>query len=130
MDPAPPFLISAPHSSLLHTTSATWDEQPFFDAAPYAALLLDAQGNVVKHNRSFHEICAPADEALANDTDPVKVLGVRDEASVQALRMHIGRGLIEAASGPVTPSASAGARQRHGQGVFHLAGAHVAAARC
>lgn len=93
MDPAPPFLISAPHSSLLHTTSATWDEQPFFDAAPYAALLLDAQGNVVKHNRSFHEICAPADEALANDTDPVKVLGVRDEASVQALRMHIGRAL-------------------------------------
>ncbi|QHE89238.1 sensor histidine kinase [Hydrogenophaga sp. BPS33] len=93
MDPAPPFHTSAPHSSLLHTTSATWDEQPFFDAAPYAALLLNAQGEVVKHNRAFQETCAPADEAFAIGTDPVKVLGVRDEASALALRMRIGRAL-------------------------------------
>lgn len=100
MDPAPPFLTSAAHSSLLHTTSSTWEQQPFFDAAPYPALLLDAQGKVVKYNRAFQEIGAPTDEGLANGTDPVKVLDVRDEASAQALRMRIGRAL----AGEVSPT--------------------------
>ncbi len=70
----------------------------FFDSAPYAALLLDAQGEVVAINRALRELCGQSGGGLGEGSDPLVVLGVRDEASAEALRMRIERALLGEAS--------------------------------